>query len=184
MRVPFLLAAALALSQWHGAALPAPAGTDTPQYTPQYTPQCALGRAVLEEALAALHDDDQVIFDDAAVMHYYSNPAARPEPPSIPAWKAAGPSNLFIACPELRTLVRPPARFATDADRAEVRSIGRGRFLVVRSLTAPFMDPQGASGIILSIDRCPGLCGGSFLARYERRGRSWIRAEILQTVFS
>jgi hypothetical protein len=94
----------------------------------------------------------------------------------IEAWVAVGESNLFVACPHLRSEVKPPFRFATAADRAAVREI-RGNATTVTTFTAPFLNREGTEALVQFSAICPGLCGGGEIRRYQNRGRSWVLVE-------
>lgn len=148
---------------------------------PADAPACAVGRKVLEEWLPRVSAED-VLVTDELLRHWPFTAGGSPLPEGI----AAGPSNLFVACPHLRAEVGPPARFATEEERAAVRGSPFQKPLpaVIRGFTAPQVDEGGRAALVQVVFECPGLCGSGVVLRYERRKGRWVRAEVVAQWFS
>jgi hypothetical protein len=97
----------------------------------------------------------------------------------------SGGSNIFKVCPSLLTRMPPGSRAATadEIRRATVMTVPDP--MTIFWIAAPLFKDDGATAVVTTGYRCPGLCAGYFQSIYKRTEEGWtLRAPPRMTAMS
>ena len=96
------------------------------------------------------------------------------------SFESVPPSNIFDACPSLRSNLPSNRRLATDADRKRASGITQPDPLTIFGISAPVLNSKRTKATVLTGYSCPGLCVGIFVSRYKLVHRRWVQVEAPQ----